>query len=469
MTSAQLLTAFHSACTWNAVSYGLYKLFFTILSVTLYKTVDAHQFALWANITSGIFLALLWLDMGFRKSIPHFMPHYEYAQETFTKIIIATQTALQIITLPIFLFFTNKLIIAFTAPYETITLISAGFLFIAEGSVATMRLIEHAQFKNKSFNTTESMTSLIEVALCLSAVALLPVKLLIITVITIRAFCKLLLLATIDYSFSPKKAPNHSIDIKPFIKHSGIMWGTTFVTSLSERNFLIPCITYMCGVNTANMFKVANDGALLLYRVIIKTIGTSDTSLLSHAEHKQLGTENMCEKLTTKIAALCFPLLGGVGFLMISMVNHSEHPGVFYLFTIMILGYIAETLFIAYERVIEVKRKYLFLCMSYIPHLFLFTLYPFITSDGLCALVATTHIVRLVSLSLCAWYARTYYAVVFPLRFVTRIALVSLTISLFAHICFPPMMYGSYVRIILTPLCSPKPSYGVAPERSEIR
>ena len=72
-----------------------------------------------------------------------------------------------------------------------------------------------------------------------------------------------------------------------FIKHSLIMWANNNLKSLSERNFLVPFFTHIFGPGPANLFKVANDGALLFYRIAIKTIGTTDTSLLAHIETSQ--------------------------------------------------------------------------------------------------------------------------------------------------------------------------------------
>ena len=218
------------------------------------------------------------------------------------------------------------------------------------------------------------------------------------------------LIITSYWLFKQQSAPlisKNSPDTKMFIVHSGTMWGTTVLNSLTERNMLIPVVTYFMGVEIANICKLANDGALYLYRIVIKTLGSADTALLAHIQEgyedtieKKKAIEVAIEKLTTQIARLSLPLLGIVGVIMGGSYILSYDQYVFHAFFIMAVGYLAETIWIPYERLLEVKQSYRLLFISYIPYvLFLFLLiyFLYISCIGLLPFLLLIHGVRLVT------------------------------------------------------------------------
>ena len=176
------------------------------------------------------------------------------------------------------------------------------------------------------------------------------------------------------------------------------------------------------------MFKVANDAALFFYRTVIKTIDTADTALLAHIEVLQNKKELMAiafKKLITKIAALCFPLLGVVLLIFMQGVKEWNDLFVFQAFIIMALGYLIETMFMPYERILEIKREYVYLTISYIPYVVMITFLlakPVIASIGLVPVIGMIHGVRLVSLICMVYGARARYGMRFPVLFVIRIA-----------------------------------------------
>ena len=112
----------------------------------------------------------------------------------------------------------------------------------------------------------------------------------------------------------------------------------------------------------------------------VKTIDTADTTLLAHIEvgNRQELMAIAFKKVTTKIATLCFPLLGIVVFIgMQNIGNGNSNTIVFQAFILMAVAYLVETICMPYERVLEVKRNYGYLMIAYIPYvvvlLFLFT------------------------------------------------------------------------------------------------
>jgi len=110
------------------------------------------------------------------------------------------------------------------------------------------------------------------------------------------------------------------------------------------------------------------DIALLFQRFIIKTIGTTGTSLFAHIEAKQVATSTTqaFEKLTKKIILLNSIILG-ITFSLFFQFNNQNHE-VFKIVLLLTGLYLAQTIFMAYERILEVKRQYKKLFLSFLPY-----------------------------------------------------------------------------------------------------
>jgi hypothetical protein len=221
--------------------------------------------------------------------------------------------------------------------------------------------------------------------------------------------------------------------------HTAAMWGSNAIKSLSERNVMMLLFTYLVGPQQANLFKVANDGAVVVYRTLIKTIGTTDTSLLAHSQiigAGEVGLQKAFKKVSTKVAGLCIPLLGLIGGMYTSTYYYKYDHNVFNIIFILIISYVLEVAFSSYERVLEVNFRYRYLAYAYIPYLLFIllllaliltpTLISRITCIGLVTLLICIHSVRLVSTLLMLCFARRLYDLPWPISLhacVTRIAL----------------------------------------------
>jgi hypothetical protein len=151
------------------------------------------------------------------------------------------------------------------------------------------------------------------------------------------------------------------------------MWANNTVKSLSERNFMLPLLTYTLGPTSANMYKVANDGALLLYRSVFKTIGSTDTALLSQIktgiDHEDMRTV-FFEKISKTIILLCAVSLT-IGLSISQFISsYSIKPSLLQIFSLLLISYILEILLSPYERILEVDQRYKQLfCISGLPKL----------------------------------------------------------------------------------------------------
>lgn len=411
MTLEHIFIRFDQALNWNAALYICYKIIFIILSVTLYTVLPTNDYSLWANINSLIFLFLLWVDCGMRKSVPRFCPEFK-STGRFIMGVMAIQ---------IFILLTSSPWVYYTLSYTTQSLQATSpwvhylglTVFLTQGTINTIRLLFHSYFLHKQFNLLAIIIMTAEMLFNLSLLfshitndaliyALFANKIISDSVLIIMGIVLLIkLLPTIPIARSPKTPDTPDVH-KQFITHSLLVWIATVIKSFTERNFLVPFITYAMGPQIGNIFKVSNDIALVLYRFVLKTIGTADTSLLTYSSmlNKKEDLTAAFIKLTTKIMHLSVPLLGIIIIINIGKFNFFEDHYGFQLFTIMSVCYLLETLLLPFERMLEVKRNYLSLFTGYIPYLagiFLLTNTTIINHTGIIIFITLIHAIRLTS------------------------------------------------------------------------
>lgn len=444
MNTQTLFAKFSSAINWNAFLYLVYKFSSTILSLFLYKALSTSDFSSWANTQAFVFLALLWLDFGMRKSIPRYSPAFsknKHAFVTFTRTVLLFQLFVLFVVTPI-LYFLIKGFLSLAVPslylklathyssifYTKHLLFLALGLFISEGLIAILRLMFYAHFLNKPFNLLSTTVLAGELTANILIISSMPSSYLILQgilatkiiagVVLIIASMFMLNRLYNDIDYPGDEHIDTRATWKKFTEHSLIMWWYGVIKSVSERNFIIPVLTYTLGAELANIFKIGQDGALLFERAVVKTIGTSDTALLSHVEEgadkKMLG-HSAFEKLTRKVASLCIPLFGVVLFVLIEGTAVVPSSLIFILFLIFTATYLLEVLLSPYERVLEVKREYWLLACAYIPYVVaMVVLYSVVSWIGLVKFVACMQGVRLVSSCVMVLLARVYYGVRFP-------------------------------------------------------
>ncbi|MCX5921980.1 MAG: hypothetical protein NTX86_01500 [Candidatus Dependentiae bacterium] len=437
MQSNALFSKFSQGLSWNAISYVAYKLAATMLSFFLYARLTTQDFSTWVNINSLIFLLLLWIDFGFRKSIPRFSPEFaknKESQERFIRYILLFQAAILLVTVPLYVYLATRMTQVLHLVDHATFFYCGVTLFAMEGIVAVLRLIYHAHFWNKQFNLMQMAILSLEMAANLGIVFIYKDSTAILTGIFITKICSgfltnTLAIAMLTRLYKDKNYPgNQTIDfnstMRAFIKHSGIMWFNTNTKSLSERNFLVPLFTHIFGPATANLFKVANDGALFFHRIVLKTIGTNDTALLAHVKTLPDRDKLMpiaFTKLTSKITSLCIPILGFLAILWLKRDILFHNPFVLQAFFVMIGFLLMELLLSPYERILEINQRYWLLALAYAPYLcmLMVPLYSstYITALGLLVSLSIIHIVRLISASImvyCTW--QSYPLLTFPVK-----------------------------------------------------
>ena len=438
MQEQTLLTAFTSAQRWNAFLYMAQKVLFVSLTAALYNTLDPLHFSIWATIQSTIYLTLLWLDCGMRRSVPQYAPAFSKDRKTikaFCLKIITIQMTLVLIALPLIIFFVMPRICGIPSDQSwgcTVGYI-AGMMFVIEGCIATLRILYNSYWWTRPFNIASAIVTISEVIGATiiifhstnsshTLISILATKLAAGTTLTVIGVMGLIYLTTHgpiikkDNQTGDMSKPEPTI--KEFASHSLLLWGGTVIKSLSERNFMLPLITHTFGIYEANAFKVANDLSMFFCRAAVKTIGTTDASILAHAQldtTRQTAMPNAFKQVTTRTAALCIPLLGIVTVIMYRNI-YSEQSGPFVLFALMTTGYLIETIFAPCERTLEIKKQYRAIALSYAPYLLIIAIIISCslfrsskTSIGLFPMIALVQLVRLVTtLCLTLTLARTH-------------------------------------------------------------
>lgn len=470
-----ILNQFYQGINWNLYLYITYKLASTIVTLALFNHLQTEHFAAWANSLSVIYLALLWADFGLRKSLPRY--YHEFARNNqaikhFLCHIILFEAAVLACLLPILMIASSKIISAFGIA-DTFIIYAIPAIFAIEGMVSIVRIIYHAHFWQKSFNilyaiitTIETITNLICIVTIKQSLTLL--KSILITKLiagTIILSCGLLLLK--KFYAHQQQVNQEPIDyptiMKEFIKHSVIMWSNTTLRSFSERNFMMPLLTIIVGAQSANIFKIANDGAIIFQRIILKAIGTTDTSLLAYVDtlpEKKNLTNVAFQKLSAKIATLCLPLLGIIGLCIGLAPYPLRNSRGFQLFYIIAISYVLESMLLPFERLLEVKKRYWYLVSVYVFYLIavctlLGALY--VSWIGLGIFILFVCIVRLVSLLIMSLAGyRLFGLSIFYQSYTSFISLTAKTIgiALGAYALFiqiPRMQSGLYslARVVM--------------------
>jgi hypothetical protein len=425
MNSTHLLNSFTRSLYWNCLSYAAQRTSNFITTIILHKTLSSGDFCIWANSNSLIYLSLLWIDCGMRKSIPRYMSEFTKERTEHKKFIlriITGQTILLMIAAPLITHIAQFNPIAKTE-YEFALLCAA--LFFTEGINNILRLIFHAHFWNKQSNTIATCATVAQMITAISTTHTIysnTIYYIVASQCIIGTIAGILLIAKLKTLFNSSvwqqsNTPiNTSVIYSNWLKHSAIMWANNALKSLSERNILVPFFTYTFGTNAANIYKIANDGALCLYRIAIKTIGTSDTAVLAYAystnEEKKL-MQVAFKKLSSKIAGLSFPFLAFAFALFLNRDDININPAVFLSFFIMTVGYMTEFTMSMYERVLEVCARYMILAISYMPYIIcilsILIYKPILPFIGFTNSLLIMHGVRLVSSLIMLILARMQY------------------------------------------------------------
>ena len=372
-STQKLYTQFDQGINWNAFLYIIQKSLTTILTFALFYKLSPTDFSVWANVNSIIFLVLLWLDFGFRKSIPKYIPEFSKdirSHLLFTKFIIAFQLSLLCIFFLIFTFYHKSILGIASLTLSSSVLYLALVIFVLEAFIALLKLIYHAHFWNREFNLFYSIIITAESVICglllfyinnsfyllVSIMFIKVISGIITNIVAISGLRQLYL----NKQYQDINQVNYKLLKTEFVKHSAIMWGNTTLKSLTERNFIFPILTLTIGVELANVFKIANDWALLFQRSIVKTIGTTDTLLFSQIN--ELNNESVMneafQKICSKIRRLCIPLFG-ILIILLFLKNYfiNKNELIFKIFILLVISYLIESILSPYERVLEVKRR----------------------------------------------------------------------------------------------------------------
>lgn len=441
MNKHELLQKFNQGINWNAVLSVSHRILSVILSYSLYQVCSTTDYNFWANSYAIIYIMILWIDGGLRKSAPRFAPIFaaEGNTRSFLKFLIAFQTIALMLTTPLMIIGVRSLQTKLAMPPYYLWPILIIFFF--EGINSCIRLIYHSYFWHKTYNQICVILLTLETIIAgffiikgvtplIPAIFALKItNCLILIIVSARKVPSII--NDPAYQKIPLKSSKHTA--RQCAIHTIAMWGSNAIKSLSERNAMMLLFTYAFGPEQANIFKIANDGAVIVYRTLMKTIGTTDTSLLAHSqiiEKGEIGLQKAFKKLSTKVVGLCIPLLGIIaGIYSVIAWNLYDHD-VFHIMFIVIIGYVLEVSFSSYERVLENNFRYRYLAYAYVPYIIIILTPPFfiltistyssitsITCIGLITLLLSIRFVRLVSALLMVYFAGRLYHLEEPVAF----------------------------------------------------
>jgi len=463
----QLYHKFIQGLKWNALFYALRKSMSTILTILLFKQLTTQDFSLWANIYSAIFLTLLWLDFGFRKSLPRYCPEFAKNKNFMKKFItylVSFQTIVLIIFTPIFIKIAHMITHRLQITNKIEVFYLGCILFVTEGVISVIRLIYYSYFWQKQFNSKMSIIITFKTLILIFFILAKPKSNILLKIVFVTELLATFIAIIISLHMLKRlyKSQKHTSEkktqkksIRDFAFHSGIMWINNNLKSLSERNFMMLFFTHLLGPLQANLFKLANDGALFFQRIVVKTIGTTDTSLLSYIEieknnisqsthekdnfyqKKRKHMQEAFEQLIIKIASLCIPLFGILFFISFNFNYLFKNQFVFQIFFLVTTFYLFEYILSPYERLLEVKRRYILLFISYVPYIIIIAFLLFFqkaSTFGLLEIIISIHLARLIISFVTLYFAKSRYRVQFPYKKVLKISYITIFFTTIASL-----------------------------------
>ncbi len=383
---------------------------FTGLSPFLYMQMSTRDFSTWGNLSALVYLLLLFLNFGMGRSVTQFAEEYgknKITHRSFIRSIVLFKLGVILVGLLILIPLLRVIIGVFNLS-TTVALLPLGIgLFFTEGMASTVRLVFYANFWNRQFNViARSISAAQMIANLVLIIGTKPSSSDIIYIVFLTKIVGAALVAAIGLFMLLRlrgtfKAKDLKVDTKKldkdFIRHTGVVWGTTSMKNFTESNALLPLFTALIGPAQANLFKVSYDGASLFYKSILRNMGTGS------AVPGFLKAKSM--KVATFIGIPLAILMGGFAFIRGTKIF--GYQSILILFVIMSAGYFVEALLSRHEYVLEGKRNYRALLYSYTPYVFLLGLLYFsnmIPLLGLAWTMAVIHSVRSFS-SLLMMYA----------------------------------------------------------------
>ena len=445
MNTSYLFKAFTIAISWNAFFYVIYKLFFVALTFVLYQKLPPFYFSQWATANSIIFLLLLWLNCGLKKSIPRFSPIFTKNGAFYKKFIhylLLAKTGILLLGIP-FLFLALRF---FTPDLLFVPLVIT--LFVTEGICSLFLLLYHAHFYQKRFNLIQTFFLLIEMLINFTYLffffsthheivgCMFMSKIIANSGIIIFSFYNISLVYKKMPATETQEHFHAHKEVFAFLKHSLIMWLTGIFQSFSERNFLFPFITGVQGIFIANTFKVVHDAALFFQRIPLKTVGIADTALLSCIEVSDTRPSVLRSAFVSifkTLFLLSVPLicLGTFLFLKNQRLIDTETLTLFF---IIIVCSSIELILSPYARILEIKLRYKAILLSYAPYAIGLGLLVWFYSQNqisLLAFISIMHLLRLLCILCMTLITKKAYQVTIPQLFSWTVLLVSLFLSFF--------------------------------------
>lgn len=419
--SAQALAIFNNALQWNFFFYVFHKLYSLAITLFLTKKMDGNLTACWVQVYSIVYLALLWIDFGNRKSLPLFLSlmHDKKSREEIINATYMRHALTLIVSMPIITIMVYFSSLATQWPPYVFMLLP--IIMTLEGISSHAQTLLHAQNRQKYCNLKASLALALELALisCVLIEITNQVTLLY-AILGIKIICSGMLILTIMpqtqlNSVSTLQLSNKKKIPLNIVQHSLIATGTTIAKSLSERNVITLVITAAAGPEAAISYKIANDGALFLQRCIVKIMNNADISFYATIRQSEEPTKQMkvaCSIVSARITALIIPLLLGtlLYYYFLWWLNIKTKM-IFFTACLLSISYAIESMLMPYERILEACQCYRSLLRVYILYstLVIFSIllsYNAFIGTGVLLILITG--VRLVSYLLFFFYARKH-------------------------------------------------------------
>lgn len=447
----------NTAITWNGLTYLIQKLFYTGIIILLSKTISPYEFKLWVTINSGVYLLLLWIDGGIRKSIPLYISSFISKPKKLYSFLFKLILCYSFIFLAILLLYYNFNYDGFSKFY--LSLILASYLFlITQGLISILRPFFQALSLNKNFNLV-LLTSLLLKYISIIFLVALKFNIIASSILAYNILANIIVLIVSFYLIKkiPKNFINTNLPKGSFAKHSFFMLIITILKSITNRNALTLLAANCLDNSNFITYKIAQSSATLFYRFKVRAMGYNGFSLLSKANSFE--KNNTFNKILNKSLLLIIPLLifTFLGFINFSIKIFTFNSGnfafikFFLLFTVF---YIIYSLCICYEKLLEIEQSYKNIIKAYVPYLIgvILSAIIYIFNKNLFnsyfyIILVLIHFLKLNSSLYIVSKTKNKYNIKFPWSNLTKTIIISLIIAILLNTLLPELLMSKLIYI----------------------
>lgn len=313
MTNTNVYKLFNRSIKWNTIEAIVYQSIITIHQILLFSVVDRLHYALIGTVFSLLYLSIVFLNLGFDKSLITFFNDYSKSKSNFKKFFIS-QIFIQLMLLMFvginFVLFKDYIIDLFCINFKCPSLQTNSWMIIillmlTESLKKTLRTFGQLAFMNKRTASIEIFTISLYF-LFVWGHYLLTHQMNLISILVpllIESLISNLFLSYILFRFYKNIDINNSnstLSIVNIIINRFYLYINQISHLFFSGNFIITFLAYIFNLEQISILKLTNNIAVYITVLMERIFGITSAALLTHVKKFSLAIRNNALNISTE-------------------------------------------------------------------------------------------------------------------------------------------------------------------------